>query len=416
MANADIYKDVFEQAVLSLKDNKLRSILSILGIAVGIGAVMAVGSVTEGIRAYVYDELESYGIRTIWVYRDPEETRDPNRAVRQGSGITTEDYEFLRASKASCCPAVKRVTPQVYWAEQKPVRVGNEMYLPNVEGVGVEYLEINNDKLAAGRNFTNNDIERRHPIAIIGATAAEDMYGRASPIGKTFRYFDKKYTIVGVLEKKSRDIIEQVNADSYDPNKRLLITFSDFQSILGSKDVHTLLGEAYSLEGTIDAMKQVKSVLERRHGDRYKYKSENMQGWIDNADNYINKMRITGLSFAALALFVGGMGIMNIMSTSVIERTREIGIRKALGAQYKDIRFQFLMEATAVSTIGGGIGLVIGIIATLLIGYFSGYAFFPSWIIAILAITVSAIVGMMSGFFPARHAAKLNPVDALRHE
>ena len=415
MANSGIYKDVFEQALFSLSDNKLRSILSVLGIAVGIGAVMAVGSVTEGVRDYVYDELESYGIRTIWVYRDPEETKDPNRAVRQGSGIDNDDYEFLRASK-TCCPALKRITPQVYWAQQKPVRVGNDMYTPNMEGVGVEYLDISNDQLAAGRNFTNNDIERRHPVAILAPTAAEDLYGPANPIGRSFRYFDQKYTVIGVLKKKSRDIIEQVNADSYDPNKRILIPFTDLQAVLGSKDIHTLLGEAYSLEATVEAMEQVKSVLERRYGNRFKYKTENMQGWIDNADNYINKMRMTGLSFAALALFVGGMGIMNIMSTSVIERTREIGIRKALGAQYQDIRFQFLMEATAVSTIGGGIGLMIGIIATFVIGFFSGYDFYPSWSMAILAITVSAIVGMMSGYFPARHAARLNPVEALRHE
>lgn len=415
MLHLGVYKDVFEQALFSLADNKLRSTLSILGIAVGIGAVMAVGSVTEGVRGYVYDELESYGIRTIWVYRDPEEAKDPNRAIRQGSGIVTDDYEFFRRSN-SCCPALKRVTPQVYWAEQKPVRVGSEQYILNTEGVGVEYLDIVNDQLEEGRNFTEKDIERRHPVAIIGPTAAQDMYGRSNPMGKSFRYFDQKYTVIGVLKRKSRDIIQKVNADSYDPNKRILIPYTDLQAILGSKDIHTLLGEGYSLEGTVDAMEQVKSALDRKYSGRYKYKTENMQRWIDNAEEYISKMQMTGLSFAALALFVGGMGIMNIMSTSVIERTREIGIRKALGAQYTDIRFQFLMEATVVSTVGGAIGLMLGIIATIVIGFFAGYDFYPSWIIGAVAIMVSAIVGMLSGFFPARHAARLNPVEALRHE
>jgi putative ABC transport system permease protein len=415
MLHLGVYKDVFEQALFSLADNKLRSTLSILGIAVGIGAVMAVGSVTEGVRGYVYDELESYGIRTIWVYRDPEEVKDPNRAIRQGSGIVTDDYEFFRRSN-SCCPALKRVTPQIYWAEQKPVRVGSEQYIPNMEGVGVEYLDIVNDQLEEGRNFTEKDIERRHPVAIIGPAMAEEMYGRSNPLGKSFRYFDQKYTVIGVLKRKSRDIIQKVNADSYDPNKRILIPYTDLQAILGSKDVHTLLGEGYTLEGTVDAMAQVKSALDRKYSGRYKYKTENMQRWIDNAEEYISKMQMTGLSFAALALFVGGMGIMNIMSTSVIERTREIGIRKALGAQYTDIRFQFLMEATVVSTVGGAIGLMLGIIATIVIGLFAGYDFYPSWLIGAVAITVSAIVGMLSGFFPARHAARLNPVEALRHE
>jgi ABC-type antimicrobial peptide transport system permease subunit len=308
------------------------------------------------------------------------------------------------------------VSPQVYWAEQKPVRIDGVNYLPNLEGVGVEYLAINNDQLEEGRNLTNNDIERRHPVAIIGPTAAEDMYGKSNPMGKTFRYFGQKYTVIGVLKRKTRDIIQQVKADTYDPNKRILIPFTNLQAILGSKDIHTLLGEAESLEASVDAMEQVKNALERRYSGRFNYKTENMQGWIDNANDYINKLRMTGLSFAALALFVGGMGIMNIMSTSVIERTREIGIRKALGAQYEDIRFQFLMEATTVSTIGGVIGLLLGVIATYVIGFAAGYDFGPSWIIGTVAITVSALVGMMSGFFPARHAARLNPVEALRHE
>lgn len=415
MVKTGVYKDVFEQALFSLSDNKLRSILSVLGIAVGIGAVMAVGSVTEGIRSYVYAELESYGIRTIWVYREQDQNRDPNKAVRQGSGITTEDYEFFRKSK-SCCPALKRVTPQVYWAEPKPVRVGSQVFYPNIEGVGSEYMDIVNDQLEVGRNFTEKDIERKNPVAVIGPQAAENMYGKTNVLGKTFRYFNQKYTIIGVLKRKTRDIIEQVNADSYDPNKRVMIPYTNLQSILGSKDVHTLLGEGYSLEGTVDAMEQVKSALERRYSGRFQYKTENMQGWIDNAEGYINQLRMTGLSFAALALFVGGMGIMNIMSTSVIERTREIGIRKALGAQYEDIRFQFIMESTAVSVIGGAIGLVIGMVATLAIGFFAGYAFYPSWVMGAIALIVSAAVGVMSGFYPARRAAQLKPVDALRFE
>jgi len=415
MDKSGIYKDVFEQALFSLLDNKLRSSLSILGIAIGIGAVMAVGSVAQGIRDYVYAELESYGIRTIWVYRAREENPDPNKAVRQGSGISNDDYEYFVKHK-SCCSALKRITPQVYWAQQKPVRVANDFYVPNMEGVGVEYLDIANDKLEAGRNFTLNDISRRYSVAIIGPKAAQDMYGHSNPIGKSFRYFDKKYTIIGLLKSKSRDILAKVNADSYDINKRILIPYTNLQSILGSKDIHTLLGEGYSLEGTVDAMEQVKTVLSRRNNDRFTYKSENMQAWIDNAEHYINKIRLIGLSIAALALFVGGMGIMNIMSTSVIERTREIGIRKALGAQYEDIRFQFLMESTTLSVLGGAIGLLLGIIATVIIGKIFGYDFYPSWIVGAIAIAVSALVGMFSGFFPARHAARMNPVDALRYE
>jgi len=415
MVKIGVYRDIFEQALFSLSDNKLRSILSILGISVGIGAVMAVGSVTEGIRSYVYAELESYGIRTIWVYRDRKETQNTDRAVRQGSGISIEDYEFIKKSK-SCCPALKNITPQVYWAVKQPVRVGSKVYYPNLEGVGAEYMEIVNDQVGQGRFFTEKDIERKNGVAIIGPAVAEEMYGNANPIGKSFRYFTQKYTVIGVIKRKSRDIIEQVNADSYDPNKRILIPYTIVQSILGSKDVHTLIGEAVSLELADDAMEQVRSVLDKRYTGRFKYKTENMHAWINNAEEYINKLRMTGLAFAALALFVGGMGIMNIMSTSVIERTREIGIRKALGAQYEDIRFQFIMEATTVSTIGGAIGLMLGIIATILIGVIAGYDFYPSWKMGAIAILVSMVVGVMSGFYPARYAARLKPVDALRFE
>ena len=414
MVHANISRDIFLQALTSLGDNKLRTILSILGISVGIAAVMAVGSVTQGVREYIYAELETYGLRTIWLYRDRTD-EDPNRAIRQGSGISNDDYAFLKSSH--CCPSIKQVTPQVYASGQVTIRISSEYFKPNFEGVGVEYLSINQEELLRGRNFRNDDIERKSAIAIIAPTIAEEMFGKGNPMGKSFRFKDQKFTIVGILKKKSREILDQINVDSYDPNKRILIPFTTYQNLMGwPKEVHTLLAEAHSLEATIPGMEELKSALNRRNGARFKYKTENMQGWIDNAENYVADVRNIGLMLASLALFVGGMGIMNIMTTSVIERTREIGIRKALGAQREDILFQFLMEATVVSTIGGVIGLVLGTIATYVIGYLMGFSFKPYWLMAIIAIAVSALVGMMSGYYPARRAAKLNPIDALRFE
>lgn len=414
MVHTNISKDIFQQALISLGDNKLRTILSILGISVGIAAVMAVGSVTQGVREYIYAELETYGLRTIWLYRDRTD-EDPNRAIRQGSGISNDDYLFLKSSR--CCPSIKQVTPQVYASGQVSVRIGSEFFKPNLEGVGVEYLDLNQETLARGRGFRNDDIERKGAVAILAPEIAKEMFGVGNPMGKSFRFKDQKFTIIGILKKKSREILDQINVDSYDPNKRILIPFTTYQSIMGwPKDVHTLLAEAHSLEATVSGMEELKSALNRRNGARFKYKTENMQGWIDNAENYVADVRNVGLTLAALALFVGGMGIMNIMTTSVIERTREIGIRKALGAQREDILFQFLMEATVVSTIGGIIGLVLGTIATYIIGYLMGYAFKPYWLMAIIAIVVSALVGMMSGYYPARRAARMNPIDALRFE
>jgi putative ABC transport system permease protein len=189
-----------------------------------------------------------------------------------------------------------------------------------------------------------------------------------------------------------------------------------YQSILGSKDVHTLQAEAVSMDKTHDASRQLEDLLERSHGGRFKYTTETMDGWINQAKTYLRNLSLIGLFVASVSLLVGGMGIMNIMSTSVIERTREIGVRKAIGAQNHDILFQFLMEATYVSTIGGFIGLLFGIVAVYIASVISQYELDPSWSMAFIAIIVSMLVGIVSGFYPAYRAANLRPVDALRFE
>ncbi|MFV2055889.1 MAG: ABC transporter permease [Thiohalomonadales bacterium] len=411
---SSIFKDVLNQALFSLGDNRLRTFLSIVGIAIGIGAVMTVGTVSQGAKDYVYKELDTYGLTSIWIYRDWGEDQ-PDRVVRQGSGISNADYQRITEG---CCPAIVRATPVVY-ANGGPTKIrnGNAYFNSPIEGVDIDYLPINNDELSAGRNFRPEDIARRRPVAIIGAKAFKKLFGtRTSAIGKKFRLYKQKYTIIGVLKEKNRDLIGKLGADEYDINGRVLIPYTLYQNLLGSKDIHTLQAEAKSLKQTGEALEQVTTFLLRRHNNRFKYTTESMDAWIDTAEEYIQNFSLIGLLFAIISLVVGGMGIMNIMSTSVIERTREIGIRKAIGASNKDILMQFLMESVVVSTVGGFIGLIIGIVAAYLIGYFSGYPLQPSWITAAIALVVSMLVGILSGYYPAHRAAQLHPVDALRHE
>jgi putative ABC transport system permease protein len=313
---------------------------------------------------------------------------------------------------------VVNATPVVYMEKYiQPIHVGNAYYDASIEGVGTEYLSINNDRLSAGRNFRENDFVRRKEVAIIGPKAAEAVFGENRRyVGKTFRMFGRQYTVVGVLKSKNRDILAQIGADNYDINGRVLIPYTSFQTVLGSKDVHTLQAEASSITQTEQAMDQVTDMLQRRHGYRYKYTTESMDGWIATAENILNNISLLGFLGASISLLVGGMGIMNIMSTSVIERTREIGVRKALGAQNHDILIQFLMEATYISTIGGFIGMLVGVVATFVISWASGYELDPSWSMAIIALLVSMVVGVISGYYPAHRAARLKPVDALRFE
>jgi len=414
MIHIGVYKDVMGQAIHALHDNRLRTILSILGIAIGIASVMTVGTITNGINDYVYKELKTYGLKSVWVYRNWNANNDPNRAVRQGSGIDNDNYYHIISKK--CCPAIKRATALVYSRDNiMPVRAGNNFFSASLEGVDVEYIGINNDRLVAGRNFRKDDIVRRKAVAIISPKAARSLYGSVNPLGRTFRFNDKKFQIIGVLGEKNRDLLSQLGADSYDINGRMLIPYTSYQTYFGVKDIHTIQAEAHELEQTALALEQLNTMLQRSHNYKYEYKLESMQAWMDTADQVLASISLIGLVGAGISLLVGGMNIMNIMSTSVVERTREIGIRKSLGAQNTDILFQFLMEATTVSAIGGVIGLSIGVVVTYLIAWFSGFPFGPSWIMAFIAVVVSIVVGLISGYYPAHRAARLKPVEALRH-
>jgi len=408
-------KDAFKQSIWAIRENRLRTLLSVLGIFVGIIAVMVVGTVTNTVRHYIFNELESYGLKTIWIYRDWGE-KIPNSVQRTGSGINNSDFEKI---KKNCCPALKKISPEVFFTDWRVlVRSGGRYNNAVMEGVGIHFFDISNEKVTLGRVFRAEDINRRRPVAVIGPEVQNQLFGKhQNPIGKTIRINDLKLTIIGLLKEKNRDFLSSIGAaENFDINNRVFIPYTLHQTLTSSKNIHRLLGEAKDQESVQSAINQVINTLTRRHNGKYAYAWESMEAWIDTADSILTSVTLIGVLSASISLFVGGIGIMNIMTTSVVERTREIGIRKALGARNKDIHNQFLLEAVFVSSIGGILGLLIGFAISYAIVVWTGLPAVPSWIVVAATLLVTMLVGVISGYYPASRAAKLKPVDALRHQ
>jgi len=409
------FLDRFSEAIYALKDNLRRTLLSILGIAVGIAAVMAVGTISKGGNYLIFSELETFGLNSLWVFRDRGD-KDPNRRVREGSGIDNEVYQVL---SSGCCPAVRRVSAMVHGAPGKRiiVQTSNNYSNARIQGVDVSLTTIANDVITQGRPLRDRDVKSRRAVAILGPTAAKDLFGAASPVGREFRIDNLKFTAIGVLQEKSRDFLASIGSSGgQDANNRILIPYTTFQQMQGHKNIGYLQAEAVTLAQALDAANQIITVLERYNGRHYKYKSDTMATYIKTTQRILDGVAMIGIVAASVSLLVGGMGIMNIMSTSVLERTREIGLRKAVGARRSDIMLQFLLEAVVISTAGGIIGLTLGSVASVVLAEITGFPLTPSFVVIVVALLVSIVVGIVSGFLPARRAARLHPVEALRYE
>lgn len=407
--------DGIGQAVLSLRDNRLRTILSILGIAAGIAAVMAIGSISKGGHYMVFKELETFGLKSVWVSRTDNDM-NPNRAVRKGSGIDAADIGTLLSD---CCPAVTRISPIVYsYGKNLTVHVGNRYSNGRVTGVGYDYISINNDSLSVGIGFKPNDVLRRRNLAIIGKSVAEDLFGSTSELlGREIRIDERKYTVIGVIAPKSRDLLDSIGSGGEDPNKRILIPYTTLQLQLGKNgDIDAIQAEAIEYAQADVAVAQVMAVLEHQHNRQFTYRTTTMSQYITTANRILQGVSLIGVLAASISLLVGGMGIMNIVSTSVLERTREIGLRKAVGATRQHILFQFLMESVILSGIGGAIGLFLGVLTSLILAWITGFPLMPSLLTIAIALVVSVGIGLLSGYYPASRAANLRPVIALRYE
>jgi ABC-type antimicrobial peptide transport system permease subunit len=410
-----LWLDVAQQAWYSLSDRRFRTLLSVGGIAIGVAAVTLIQVVTHGGREVVFSELQTFGLRSVWVSRD-RKVLDPLKVQRVGSGIDNSDYEALRNS--SCCLAFTLTSPVIYGAPGvgTAARVGRLYSQVSLEGVKEQYMPINNDILSSGRPFSATDVDRARPVAIIGAKVRDELFGpSANPIGRELRLDSRKFEVIGVLTNKDRSLLASIGSGS-DANGRVLVPYTRLQAIRASNQIDVLQGQVRDGMPAAAVAQSAADFLQRRHQGAYHYQIETMEQYVQTANNILNGVALIGGVAASVSLFVAGLGILNIMSTAVLERTREIGVRKALGGGEREILLQFLFEAGLISLFGGLVGLALGGLVCSGIAWAAGLPLDPTMLVNGVSLLVAIGVGLISGLYPAYLAAHLRPVEALRYE
>ncbi|MBV2095779.1 MAG: ABC transporter permease [Candidatus Thiodiazotropha sp.] len=406
--------ELIKEAMRALRENRLRSLLSLVGIAIGIAAVMTVSAVSSGGKVFVMKELETFGLRSVWVIRDYND-KDPNRRVRMGSGLMQQDLALL---SGDCCPAVRNISPIILPEKRLIIQWGNRYSNASIKGVNAAFLAINNDRMKQGRGFREQEIDARRPVVLIGETVSKDLFPQVeNPIGRHLRIGGRKYRVIGVLEYKSRDLLASIGSEGgEDANNRILMPYTLVQQMNGNREISYLQAEAVSLQLAERAATQLKQVLQRRHRGAYQYSQVTLASYLKTVERILGGITAMGVVAASTSLLVGGIGVAGIMSTAVVERIREIGVRMAIGATRRQILFQFLAEAVLISVIGGFAGLMIGLILGGLLDLVTGFPLIPTSSGILVGLLVSVLVGLASGYFPAQRAAGFLPVEALRRE
>lgn len=404
-----------EQALQALNVHRRRAALSVLGITIGIAAVMAVGTISRGGNHLIYRELETFGLNSVWLYRNWN-TQDASLREKDGTGIDNDDFTSLQANRESL--GIRYISPIVNprwnWSTSQGNREANAQHM----GVGRDYTQIANDKLVAGRFLNQNDIDTRQSVVLLTPQVVQNLFDPdTNPVGQHIYIDRKRFLVVGLLAEKSRDFLASIGSSGgQNANDRILMPFTTLQRMIGRKEIQTFQLEVEEFDQAENTAQAARHQLLENHPAGFDYRAETMSSYIETTNRILNGVSIIGIVSASISLLVGGMGIMNVMGTAVLERTREIGVRKAIGATEIDIMSQFLMEAALISAVGGMAGLIIGTIASTVLAKLTGFPLIPStWQVA-AALVISVVVGLLSGFLPARRAAQMKPVQALRSE
>ena len=399
----------------ALQRNKLRSALTTLGIIIGIAAVVAVVSVGGGAEHLMLAELERIGGAGLIVcFRKGELRREDGSYVRNKHPeyIEYEDLAFILEN----CPSLKAATALSQLSFIVSHKNINQSL--QIEGVTPFYEDVNNWYIQTGRFITQSDMERREPVCVIGSEVQKDLFKGANPVGLELRVGTERFTVIGVMEEKGNSMA----SEGWDERVIIPITTMQIRFIGQYKGWMYLWAQAVSYEQVEQAVAEIKVAMRQLHGDEKYFEFFTAKEIIKQVGEVSRIVQILLGGVASVALFVGGIGIMNIMLVSVTERTREIGLRKAIGAKRRDILIQFLIEAIVLSICGGLIGIFIGSSLASVSGLIISRLMQASWPAvvsiqaALVAFSVSALIGIFFGLYPANKAAGLTPTEALRHE
>ena len=406
------FVDGVKIAVGALKVNVMRSLLTMLGIVIGVGAVIVMVAVGAGAREMIGDQIRSIGSNLILVI--------PGATISSGVRLGSGSVHTLKASDAEAiakeCPAVKITAPN--WGEVTQVVHGNKNWKTRVSGTNENSFLIRDWPIRYGRMFTREEEKRAAKVAIVGQTVVENIFGDTYPLGKVIRIKSVPFTIIGVLERKG----QSPRGDDQDDAVFVPLRTSQYR-LFGTPfadEVQAIIVQAKDISLIHEAQKQIDELLTRRHkigrNQEKDFTVRNLTEILETAQRSLNIMTTLLGAIAAISLLVGGIGIMNIMMVSVTERTREIGIRMAVGARSSDIMRQFLVEAVVLTVNGGLIGTAIGVLGAYIFARTSGWPAAIDPFTVITAILFSAAVGVFFGFYPAYKASRLHPIEALRHE
>lgn len=393
----------------NLKANKLRSFLTMLGIIIGVAAVIAMVSIGMGVRSKIENSISSLGSNLIIVIPGATAPNGMRLAAGSNNSLTVQDAQAI----ARAVPGVSAVAPSVQ--RQYQVVYGNKNWTTNVQGTTPDFTTVRNFAVIEGNFFTAKSLEQRERVAVLGQTVVDNLFGNIDPIGQTIRINNTPFRVVGVLESKGQ------SAGGQDQDDMVLIPLTTAQErLMGITWVNSISIQAVSGDVVDQVQDAVTALLHTRHrispGQPDDFTVRNLSAVLATAQEATGTITLFLGSVAAISLLVGGIGIMNIMLVSVTERTREIGIRKALGATNRAIMLQFVIEAAVIGLTGGCIGIVAGLATTWLITQFGGLNTVVSGPSILIAFVFSVLVGLCFGVYPARKAAMLDPIEALRYE